>query len=94
MRKVIASAILAGTIAIGSLFGAGSANAVTSDEICSRLDVNPTKSEILEISIEGLSERQTSSDMGMKFAVAAFTCTQHKSLIKQTMSEFADGDLS
>jgi hypothetical protein len=96
MRKVIASAILAGTIAIGSLFGAGSANAdVTSGEICSRLNVSPTKNEILEISIEGISDGQSSSDMAVQFAIAAVSkCPTHKALITRVMDEFSNGDLS
>lgn len=96
MRKIMASAILAGTIAIGSLFGAGTASALTSaSEICSQLDASPTKATIVSIAVTDISDGESSSDMAVQFAKAAvFTCPSHKALITRVMDEFAEGDLS
>ena len=95
MKKIITAALGAAAISV-SLLGAGTAQALISDnEICEQLDDSPTKSTILAIALEELADNETTEDIAIQFAVAAVvTCPTHHDLIEQTFNEFAEGDLT
>ena len=90
-NKIVASAILAATIAIGSLFGAGSANAIGSPEVCDAIDSEPTYQAYLVDAylygrVHGLNPHQQAENI---MSAVVVYCPQHLHGIRVAAEQLA-----
>ena len=84
MRKVFASAVLAGAIAIGSLFGAGSANAIGDPGVCDGIDEAPSyQSYLIDAYVWGVAFNYSPTQQAYNIVSAVETyCPWHLQGIK------------